>query len=310
MRTFSAFNIGSVSDLAPSSAAPHVDWRTLRFGSPILPSSRDDFALSPYDARVTTIDSLEQRFGAFGPVLRALLELDESLEPLEIILGSSFLAGRADPLPQYGNPRGLLVFLDTGCDDAHAAFLMTGDAPTLDARPVCHVRRDSPRCRVVASSLADFLGLAAIAGAGEIEREHTDAVWRSLRHSRLENDPDGEFRRLSDLLCEIPGVSIPPLPAVVANAHPDVKIEDDGELDHAQQMRGAGTPLERIERVWKSGQQAAAHKELLRQIELWLGISDLVHASNWRALEGLIERLRPTLPDDVRARLRAAGVRV
>ncbi len=263
--------------------------------------------------RMKNIDALEKQYGAFGPVLRALIELEareESLDVLGINVCGRFLSGKPESLEHFGHPRDLLVFLDTRSNE-HAAFYMKGEHATLDARPICIVRVDAPPCRIVAPNLADFLGLATIAGVEEIDRDKTDVVWRNIRHERLENDVDGEFERLSALVCAIPGVVAPALPALVTHAHPDVTIEDDGELAHTRDMHGPpGTPLERIERVWTAGNHAAAEKELLRQIETWLGIADMVHASNWRALESLVERLHPALPAGVREKLRAAGVRL
>lgn len=261
---------------------------------------------------MTDIDALEKQYGAFGPVLRALIELEareDSLDVLGLNVSGRFLSGKPETLEHFGNPRDLLVFVETRAND-YAAFYMKGEYATLDARPICIVRVDAPPCRIVAPNLADFLGLATIAGVEEIARDKSDVEWRRTRNEQLERDVDGEFARLSALVCAIPGVVAPALPALVTQAHPDIAIEDDGELAHASDLRGIGTPLERIERVWKSGNEAAAQKELLRQIDTWLGIAEMVHPSNWRALESLVERLHPELPADVREKLQAVGVRL
>ena len=178
-------------------------------------------------------DALARAAGApLGPVLVELLRLACRLEPfrpwtafdaLEINL--TLLGGGEIDNRHSGKPEGLLPFLETNVDLAYAGFFDEGRSLPLDQRPICFVCEGE--ARIVAANLADFLSLAAIAGAMAIQADPpSDESWMAFRNERLEAIEPARrlFEEASAHLCSLPGVQIPKRPSKLARARADLIV--------------------------------------------------------------------------------------
>jgi hypothetical protein len=250
---------------------------------------------------------LERRLDApLGDLLVELSRLAYRVDPIspwaafedDLQLTLSYLLPEGTPPHPMGLP-GVLPFAETGADFNQAGFWLDEERSSLDTRPICTLRHE---CRIVAPNLAGFLSLVCFAGAEGIERDRPDDRWLSEREERLE---DEHFRNMADELASLPGVVIPTRPSLVTTLSPDLQLDVEAPSQEAKE-----TGLRRVRQLLTKGDRGGALAELVRQIDLCLDIAHLIPNDRWRELEALILELRPPLPEDVRTRLSASGVRM
>jgi hypothetical protein len=245
------------------------------------------------------LDAFEATLGIpIGPLMIALVELHAreqgGFEGLELLLEPGF-----ERIPEM-TPVDVLPFGATAIDLTHFGFLITEDENrSTDSRPICLVTKDFPTAHVVAPDLAGFLSLAAVAGVQMIRRGAPDAAYFRAREERLAESGGfrvgEEFRRISDLLCTIPGVALPESPQRITLASPD--------LDFELEPRPTPASLPGAYELWRAGKERAARRVLLALVAKWLDHGDLVLPANWALLRTALAEMKPVLTDEQRAAL-------
>ena len=249
------------------------------------------------------LGALEAAFGApLGPLLAGLHQLRCSLDPLQMDL-----CGDPEQLRMPWTPDEVLPFCQTD-DLAHAAFLAGDPALPLDRRAVCFVTGEE--CRVVAPDLAVFLGLVAVSGMAGFASS-SDEAWLAAREERIHPAPEDEsedeerdegFLEASSALCSLPGVALPPSPMQVvreaASRYPRIATPEP--------LTRSG--LDRVRELLEAGRRERARTELIKQLDIIVGIGDLAARERWLEARELVAVLDPPLSDDVRRTLsRRAG---
>jgi hypothetical protein len=126
------------------------------------------------------------------------------------------------------SPANVLPFAWTGGDGNHFGFLWDVSLVPADQRPIVKVYGcdDDDAIEVVASNLADFLSLVAVAFAEVVSREATDAEWFRFRDEWYGDDP-AMLTKMHDKpgwLFTLPGVRRLDSPRAVANAAPNQRF--------------------------------------------------------------------------------------
>lgn len=206
------------------------------------------------------------------------------------------------PRVRHLTPENVHPFVATRGGEQFALLATSDRSRSTDERPICRVARESPTTRVIAPDLAGFLSLLAIAGTYEIGRDTPDRGYWEVRQELLaDSDHGADFLRISERLCALPGVSLPPRPSAIAQAHPDLAFE-------VREDETLSVTLPYVRALWAEGRHEDATMALRMLVDKWLELGDLVHRSNWSALKTTLAELRPALPADLRARLGTRGV--
>jgi hypothetical protein len=249
---------------------------------------------------------LEAELGAPpGPVLVELLRLAcrlapfepwAAFQPLRLELMGPWVSDETVRCPWTPDAVRPFALAD---DCNHVGFFDLGDGAPLDRRPVCVVA--DGECAVVAPDRVTFLGLVAIAGLWPLEsdpeRAMSDESWLAFRMEQTEEDEDGSFLAASSALCSLPGVRMPSSPTSVVRdaARRFPRIEPEAEP--------SGSGLDRVRDLVRLGRRERARAELVRQVDICLGIQDIVRRERWREIHELVALLDPPLNDEARAKL-------
>jgi len=228
-----------------------------------------------------------------GPLTRAFFELAERSGGVDAFEGLQLILCNTTPIPGV-TPLNLVPFGSTGLSAGHFGFFK-GTAASTDELAIGVM---SP-LTVVLRDLSVFLSLAAFAGAGEIDADAQDEQLARTRHERWAED--GEFTKLSELLCTLPGVSVPASPRALLTLKSPVKPKfprrtpDMITLDAAQQL------VDRKDVV-------GAAEVLGLLVDKFIDLGDLVSATNWSHLDALLAVVRVPLTSKKREALAARGL--
>jgi len=244
---------------------------------------------APLGALLGALSQLACRLAPFSPWT--------AFEPLDIHLTYLFTAAQPERLP--GTTVDVIPFLDTSVDTHRAGFVLEGSRGELSSCAVCMLTSEP---RLAAKNLAGFLGRVAYAGAEALACNVTPDEWRELRTQRLTDD---DFAASSEALLGLPGVKL---------VGPRRTSGALGALTRLLARKPSTEPatvgLARVRQLLRGKEPRAARSELVRQIQICVGIPDLVPRERWSELQVLIDALAPALPAAARDELERRGVQL